>query len=133
MIGLSSGAGAAFGVIAAGLLARAPQAAFLAAVVAALAAAVISWVVFDWKAALAAAIAGILAGIGAAGFAQGTLRRGGTPGGTGFLLGLIALGVFLVALVPFAGYLEAVLLPALALRARRRADEKYAGLRTLAK
>jgi hypothetical protein len=31
------------------------------------------------------------------------------------------------------GYLEALALPALALRLRRRAPERYAGLRTLAK
>jgi len=35
--------------------------------------------------------------------------------------------------VPFLGYLEALALPALAARARRREPERYAGLRTLAR
>jgi hypothetical protein len=38
-----------------------------------------------------------------------------------------------LAFVPVVGYIEAVLVPALAARARRRAGERYAGLRTLAK
>jgi hypothetical protein len=38
-----------------------------------------------------------------------------------------------LALVPFVGYLEAVALPALAARARRRRPERYAGLRSLAR
>jgi hypothetical protein len=44
-----------------------------------------------------------------------------------------AVAVFTLALVPIVGFLEAVAIPALAMRARRRAGEKYAGLRTLAK
>jgi hypothetical protein len=35
--------------------------------------------------------------------------------------------------VPALGYLEAVALPALAARLRRRSPERYAGLRTLAR
>jgi hypothetical protein len=46
---------------------------------------------------------------------------------------LSAVAVFLIALIPVAGYLEALALPIAAARARRRAGEKYAGLRTLAK
>jgi len=38
-----------------------------------------------------------------------------------------------VAWIPVAGYLEATLVPALAARLRGRADERYAGLRSLAK
>ena len=38
-----------------------------------------------------------------------------------------------VAWIPVVGYLEATLLPALAARLRGRADERYAGLRSLAK
>ena len=41
--------------------------------------------------------------------------------------------VFLIALIPVAGYLEALVMPIVAVRSRRRAGEKYAGLRTLAK
>jgi hypothetical protein len=38
-----------------------------------------------------------------------------------------------LALVPLLGYVEAVALPALAARLRRRSPETYAGLRTLAR
>jgi hypothetical protein len=44
--------------------------------------------------------------------------------------GLVAAGL---AWVPVVGYLEALALPAVAARLRRRAPERYAGLRTLAK
>jgi hypothetical protein len=63
----------------------------------------------------------------------GTLRRGGTRGGTAALVGLAALGLAALALIPVVGYLEAVALPALAARARRRRPERYAGLRSLAR
>ena len=38
-----------------------------------------------------------------------------------------------LAWVPVVGYLEALVLPALAARIRRRTPERYAGLRTLAR
>ena len=44
-----------------------------------------------------------------------------------------ALGAALVALVPLAGYLEAVAAPFVGRRLGRRADSRYAGLRVLAK
>jgi hypothetical protein len=44
-----------------------------------------------------------------------------------------ALGLALLALVPAVGYLEALGAPLLAQRLRRRSDERYAGLRILAK
>jgi hypothetical protein len=49
------------------------------------------------------------------------------------LLVAVAVVVFALALIPFVGFIEAVAIPAFALRARQRAGEKYAGLRTLAK
>ena len=39
----------------------------------------------------------------------------------------------LLALIPVVGYIEAVVLPALAARRARRSPETYAGLRSLAK
>jgi hypothetical protein len=63
----------------------------------------------------------------------GALRRGGTRGGTATLVALAALVTAGLAFVPVVGYLEAVALPALALRLRRREPERYAGLRTLAR
>jgi hypothetical protein len=38
-----------------------------------------------------------------------------------------------LALVPALGFVEAVIVPLLGLRIRRRSAERYAGLRTLAK
>jgi hypothetical protein len=64
---------------------------------------------------------------------SGALRRGGTRGGTAALVAAGAILVAVLALVPVLGYLEALALPALAARLRKRAPERYAGLRTLAK
>ena len=132
-LSLSAGGGAAIGIVLAGLLARTPRSAVLAGVVALAAGAVLAWVVFDWKAAIAAAAGGLLGGFGAGVFVRGAVQRGGTVSGTALLLAAAAVVAFALALIPIVGFLEAVVIPALALRARQRAGEKYAGLRTLAK
>ena len=132
-IGISLGAGAGIGVVAAGLLARAPRFAIGAALVGAVVAALVGVVVFGVAEALAGAAGGVLGGAAAGTFVRGSLRRGGTAAGTALLLVGAGIVVFLLALIPVVGYLEAVALPALAVRARRRAGEKYAGLRTLAR
>jgi hypothetical protein len=49
------------------------------------------------------------------------------------LVGIAAIVVAALAFVPVLGYLEAVAVPAVAARLRRRAPERYAGLRSLAK
>jgi hypothetical protein len=64
---------------------------------------------------------------------SGTLRRGGTRGGTAALLAAVALVGAALAFVPAVGYLEAVAVLALGLRLRRRAPERHAGLRSLAR
>jgi hypothetical protein len=64
---------------------------------------------------------------------RGALRRGGTTGGTGILVGLAGVGLAALALVPVVGYLEAIGIPAFAARLRRRQPERYAGLRSLAR
>src|SRR5262249_33762273 len=91
------------------------------------------WLIVDWKGGVAGAIAGVLSGFGAGTLARNAVRRGGTPGGTAILFvagGVVALAL---SLIPVLGFVEAVAIPAVALRSRQRADEKYAGLRTLAK
>ncbi len=133
VIGVSAGAGAALGLLAAGVLSRLPHAGVLAAVLAGAVAALLAWVVFGWPEAIAGAAGGLLAGVSAGTLAQGSLRRGGTAGGTALLLALAAIAAFALALVPAVGYLEAAALPVFAARTRRRAGEKYAGLRSLAK
>jgi hypothetical protein len=132
-IGIAAGAGVAIGLVATGMLARAPRATLLAAVVAGAAAGALAYAVFGWRAGVAAAIAGLLAGASAGTFLRGALRRGGTAGGTALLFVLAGAVALALALIPVVGYLEAVALPVFAARARKRAGEKYAGLRTLAK
>ena len=78
-------------------------------------------------------MAGLVGGVASAVVVAGALRRGGTRGGTALLVGVASLVVAAAAFVPVLGYLEALALPALAVRLRRRAGERYAGLRTLAK
>ncbi|HVA29929.1 MAG TPA: hypothetical protein VMU58_01545 [Gaiellaceae bacterium] len=137
-IGVCAGLGAGIGVLLAGL-AGAGRAALLAAGVVALAAgAGIGYAIDTWQPGswgdVAAGVAGGLAGaLGAAQVVRGALRRGGTRGGTAALVALGAVAVAALAWVPALGYVEAIALPALAARLRRRAPERYAGLRTLAK
>jgi hypothetical protein len=128
-IGLLAGLGVAVGVLAAGLVPRLAAAAVGAAAVAV----GIGFARFDWDEAVAGAVGSLLGALGATVIVTGALRRGGTRGGTAVLVGLAAVVVAGLAFVPALGYLEAVVLPAFALRLRRREPERYAGLRTLAR
>jgi hypothetical protein len=74
-----------------------------------------------------------LGALGAGQIVRGALRRGGTRGGTAILVGAGALAVGALAFVPVLGFLEALALPVLAARLKKRTPETYAGLRTLAK
>jgi hypothetical protein len=49
------------------------------------------------------------------------------------LVGGAAVALAALAFVPGLGYVEAVAVPALGLRLRRRAPQRHAGLRTLAR
>jgi hypothetical protein len=137
-IGLCAGLGTGAGVLLAGL-AGAARAALIAAGVLALAAgagiglAIDGWQPGGWGDIVAGVVGGLAGAFGAAQMVRGALRRGGTRGGTAALVAGAALIVAAVALVPALGYLEALALPVLAARLRRRAPERYAGLRTLAK
>jgi hypothetical protein len=129
-IGVCAGGGAALGLAAAGVLRRP----VLAVVVAGALAAVLAGLIFGWIGeAIGAAVGGVLGGFGAATIAAGSMRRGGTAGGTAAILLLAALGALALAVIPLVGYLEPLALAAFAGRVRRRAGEKYAGLRSLAK
>jgi len=128
-IGVLAGIGAALGLFVAGSVPRWP----IAAVVAAAAAAVIGAGAFHWYDGVAGAVGGAAGGFGAAPIVTGSLRRGGTRGGLAALVGLGALATAGLAFVPAVGYLEAVAVPAVGLRLRRRAPERHAGLRTLAR
>jgi hypothetical protein len=128
-IGILVGLGTSLGVAAAGVLRRMLPAALLAAV----AAAAIGFAFWEWQQA-AGGVAGALCGaLGAAPLVAGALRRGGTRGGTATLLGLASLVGAALAFVPVVGYLEALAVPLLGARARRREPERHAGLRSLAR
>ena len=121
-IGLAAGVGAAI-----------PLGRAAAAVLAAAAGVLAGFAIDDWTEALGGGVAGLVGGVASAVVVAGALRRGGTRGGTALLVGVASLVVAAAAFVPVLGYLEALALPALAVRLRRRAGERYAGLRTLAK
>ena len=132
-LGVAAGLGAALGVLAAGVLAAAPRGRLLAVVIAAVLAAAAGYALGDWLHAVLAGIAAGLAALGAATIADGALRRGGTPAGTALLLAGLAVVFAALAFVPLLGYEEALVPAALATRLRRRAGERYAGLRVLAR
>ena len=60
-------------------------------------------------------------------------ERASQTSGTAILIASASILVGLLALVPVAGYVLAVLVPALAARRARNEPDRHAGLRTLAK
>jgi len=95
--------------------------------------AAVGWLIGGWHESLAGGIGGALGAGVVAPLVAGTLSRGGTRAGTAALVGGASLVLAALAFVPVVGYLEAVALPAVAARARRRRPERYAGLRSLAR
>lgn len=137
-IGVALGLGTAIGVLVAGAVGAVRTVVLVAAVAVALAGAAVGFGIDEWQtgswADIVAAAAGAMLGLFcAAQVVAGALRRGGTRGGTGALVGGGALVLAGAAFIPVVGYLEAVALPALAARLRRTQPERYAGLRTLAR
>jgi hypothetical protein len=137
-IGVCVGLGAAAGVLLAGFTGAARAARIAVVLLAAGAGAGVGFGIESWQPGgwgdRLGGIAGGLAGVlGAAVIVRGALRRGGTRGGTATLVAGAALVVAGLAWVPVVGYIEALALPAFAARLRRRAPERYAGLRTLAR
>jgi uncharacterized transporter YbjL len=128
-VGILVGIGAALGVAATGLLRRA----LVAVVVAAVIAAAIGVAIWQWDEAVGGVAGAICGALGSSPLVAGTLRRGGTRGGTAALLGVAALVAAALAFVPVVGYLEAIAVPVLGARLRRRAPDKHAGLRSLAR
>jgi len=132
-IGLLAGLGAAFGVLFAGLFGSTRAGMAAAALTGAGAGLLAGLGIGEWDEAAAGGIGGVLGAGGAAQVVQGTLRRGGTRGGTAIWVAIGALVVGVLALIPGVGYLEAVAAPILGARLRTRAPKRYAGLRSLAK
>ena len=128
-IGVLAGLGAALGVAAAGIVLRWPLAALLGAAVGA----AIGFGALHWTESVAGVVGGVAGAFGASPLVNGALRRGGTRLGLvvfALLGGLVAAGL---AFIPIVGYVQCVLLPAVGLRARRRAPQQHAGLRILAR
>ena len=140
-IGVAAGLGTAAGVLLAGFagFAGTLRAALIAAVIAAggagaaLGYGVESWQAGGWVDRLVGIAGGVAGSLGAVQVVRGALHRGGTRGGTALLVAGAAVVAAGLAWVPVVGYLEALVLPALAARIRRRTPERYAGLRTLAR
>lgn len=128
-IGIFVGLGTAIGVASTGLLRRIALALVVSAVVAAALAIGLS----HWEQAVGGVVGAVAGSLGSAPLVAGTLRRGGTRGGTAALIGLAALVGAALAFVPVLGYLEAIAVPALGARLRRRLPDRHAGLRTLAR
>ena len=131
-VGVFVGLGVALGIAAAaGLGGR--RASLMAPFVAAAAGVVLGIVLGDAEEAAAGGVGGLLGGAGTLELVGGALRRGGTRIAIALLVALGALVVAALAFVPGLGYVEAVVVPALGMRLRRRGAKHYAGLRTLAR
>jgi hypothetical protein len=132
-IGLALGLGIALGTLFAGLLSASPLGRGAAVVLGGGAGALVGTLVDDWTELVAGGVGGVVGAAGAAIVVVGALRRGGTRTGLALIVAAVAAGLAGLAFVPVAGYLEAVVVPFLAVRLRRTQAERYAGLRTLAK
>jgi hypothetical protein len=132
-IGVALGLGVSVGVLLAGLLAHGRVGMAAAIGGAAAVGAGLGFLIWGGQEAIAGALGGAAGSAGTAGLVRGALRRGGVRGATAALIGIAALVCAALAFVPFLGYVEAVLIPALGARARRREGERYAGLRILAR
>ncbi|HTK23251.1 MAG TPA: hypothetical protein VL264_03390 [Gaiella sp.] len=132
-IGFTLGLGLAAGLLLAGIFA-AWRFGLVASLLGALLVGLAAGLLVRGSIGLPGAFAGALIGaLSASIIARGTLRRGGTPGGTAFLFVLAAILVGMVALIPFVGYVLAVLVPVAAVRRVRQEPARHAGLRSLAK
>jgi hypothetical protein len=131
-VGLFAGLGVAVGIAVVGVL-GVRRVALLAPLLAAAIGVALGIVLADVEEAVAGGVGGLLGAVGSAELVRGALGRGGTRAATAFFVLLGAVVVALLALVPGVGYLEAIAVPALGLRLRRREGKRYAGLRTLAR
>jgi hypothetical protein len=132
-IGVALGLGVGAGVLLAGLLASGRTGIVAAIVGAAAVGAALGFLIGGAEEAIAGGIGGVAGAAGSAGLVRGALRRGGVRGATAALVGAAALVCAVLAFIPFVGYLEAVVIPALGVRVRSREGQRYAGLRTLAR
>lgn len=126
-IGVLAGIGAALGVASS---VRVRTVSVPAAIIVVIAVALVAK---GWPEAIAGVIGVTLGFIGSAPLITGAMRRGGTGLGVSLIIGAFAIVLVGLAFVPVLGYVEAVALPALGLRLRRRRPDAHAGLRSLTK
>lgn len=132
-IGVALGVGLAVGLLLAGILAG-WRYGLVVSLLGALAIGVVAGLlVKGWLGLPGSLLGAVIGSVSASIVARGALRRGATPGGTAFIIGSASIAVGLLALIPVAGYVMAVVVPAVAARRARNEPERHAGLRTLAK
>ena len=132
-IGVAAGIGVAIGVLVAAILGATRTLLAIALVAAGGLGILVGLAVGQWDEAVGGAAGGVLGSLGAAQVVAGTMRRGGTRVGTAIFAIVGAVILTGLAWIPAVGYIEAAVVPALAGRLRRRAPERYAGLRSLAR
>ena len=132
-IGLCLGIGLGVGVVVTGIFGSNVLGVGAAAIAGAVIGAGIGVAIGDAAEVIAGGIGGFLGALSAAAVVHGALRRGGTRLGVAAFLGIIGALICFAALIPVAGYVEAVTIPVLAARMRGRQAARFAGLRTLAK
>jgi hypothetical protein len=132
-VGVVLGLGVGTGVVAAAVLGRTLAGIVLGGVAAAALGVVFGLIAGGTLPPVAGGVGGVIGTLGASQIVRGALRRGGTATGVAALVGGVGLLLVAVAFVPVLGYVEAVVVPVLGVRVRRRSAERYAGLRTLAK
>jgi len=132
-LGLVLGLGLAIGVVVTGILGANVLGIGAAAVLGVGLGVAVGLLIGETDEAIACAVGAVLGSGAAAVAVRGALRRGATRFGTGAYLCAAGVVIGLLALVPVAGYVLAVLVPLLAARMRGRQAARFAGLRTLAK
>jgi hypothetical protein len=132
-VGVFLGLGVGVGVALAGALGAVRMALAVAAAAGAAVGAVLGLLLAGYEDAIAGGVGGLLGAGGARQLVSGTVRRGGTRVATAVLTGVAGLVLAVLAFVPLFGFLEALAVPALGARMRRREPSRYAGLRTLAR
>ena len=132
-IGVCVGLGVSIGVLFTGIVGATRALLAAALVIAGGVGVLVGFALGEADEAIGGGAGGVLGAIGAAQVVAGTLRRGGARFGTAVFVGVAAVVLAAAAWIPAIGYLEAAVVPALAGRLRRRAPERYAGLRSLAR
>lgn len=132
-VGVFLGLGVGIGVALAGALGAARLAFAAAIVLGGTIGAVLGLAMAGFEDAIAGGVGGLLGAAGVRQLVGGTVRRGGTRVATAVLTGIAGLVLAVLAFVPVLGFLEALAVPVLGVRMRRREPSRYAGLRTLAR